>query len=552
MKLLKFKVFSVLFLSLLLAFFGCDGEDKSEIQRASDSEIGGTIVLGETGEVSTLIPVLVHDSASSSVAGFLYDGLVKSDEDPFAEPVPHIAKSWEWSEDGLTLTVYMKDYEKFHDGHILTAEDVKFTFDCIKNPETLSNYKTSLEKFESCEVVDEFTVRFHLSTKYCPALRSIGFSIMPAHLFTNTTIRKDNKFGEHPIGSGPYMLERWDPGKLIVLRANPNYKLSYRGPGRFNIDRIAFLYFGDNSTLTFEFLAGLGRIGSVDLVPIQPQYLKKWRANPRINVQSYSGLGYGYFGFNLRKGKILSDKLVRQAICHAVNRDEMIDLIYQGDAKVLNGPIHPLSKFFSSKTRVYDFNPEKAKLILEEAGWVDSDGDGIRDKDGKKLSLILRTYTGYEITTQRCVLFQSYLKKVGIDVVLSQKEWSTFIKLFDKPDDIRWDVVTLGWGLGYDPDSDLFTTKSIRAGGNNIIGFRNPKIDELIEIGRVTCDFEDRFKIYEEYQIIISEEAPYLFLWTRDSHLALNLRFKGIDTKDILGVFYHFEDWSVPPELRKY
>jgi len=517
---------------------------------ASTEKIGGTIVLGETGEVSTLIPVLVHDSASSSVSGFLYDGLVKTGEN--LDPEPNIAKSWEWSDDGLTLTFHLKEGVLFHDGHQLTAEDVKFTFDCIKNPETLSNQKTSLEKFDSCEIIDDFTVVFHLSVKYCPALRAAGFEIMPAHLFDTTAIKKDNKFGLWPIGTGAYKLERWDPGKMIILTHNPDYSLSYRGKGRYNIDRLVFLYFGDNSTLTMEFLAGLGKVGSVDMVPVQPQYLEKWKKDKRMNIQSYSGLGYGYFGFNLREGKILSDKRIRQAICQSVNRQEMLDMIYHGDGKLINGPIHPLSKFYSTKTRIYDYNPEKAKDMLEKAGWVDSDGDGIREKDGKKLQLILRTYTGYETTTQRCVLFKSYLKDVGIDVILSQKEWSTFIKLFEKPEEIEWDLITLGWGLGLDPDSDLFTTKSIKPGGNNIIGFNNPKIDELVEIGRVTCEFEERFKIYENYQMIIAEEAPYLFLWTRDSHTALNPRFKGIDTKDILGVFYHFEDWYVPKELRKY
>jgi peptide/nickel transport system substrate-binding protein len=262
------------------------------------------------------------------------------------------------------------------------------------------------------------------------------------------------------------------------------------------------------------------------LTPIQ--YTKQTNTNFfKENFQKfrYPVFSYTYMGFNL-KHPWFKDKRVRQAIAYAIDKGEIVDVVLFGLGSPANGPYVPNTWVYDPNVKKYDYDLKKSKQLLKEAGWKDTDGDGILDKEGKKFEFSVLTNMGNRSREQTATIIQYRLRKIGIKMNIRVLEWSTFINEF--LDKRRFETVILGWSIGIDPDQyDIWHSSKTREKEFNFVSYNNPEVDELLEKGRRTFDIEKRKKAYYRIQEILADEVPYIFLYVPDATPVVHQELKG-------------------------
>jgi peptide/nickel transport system substrate-binding protein len=265
------------------------------------------------------------------------------------------------------------------------------------------------------------------------------------------------------------------------------------------------------------------------------------------NVALYKELGnsYVYLGFNLKR-KPFDDLRVRQAINYAINKQEIIDGVLLGLGEPVASPYKPGTRWSNPALKPYPYDPNKAKLLLKEAGFTDKNNDGILDKDGKPFSFeILTTNKEREMSA---VLIQRRLKEVGIEVHIRMLEWASFLGRFIEPRE--FDAIVLGWGLGLDPDQySIWHSSQQSAKQFNFIGYNNPKVDHLLEAGRLELDPDKRMKIYHEFAKILLEDSPIVYLSAGYGLNAIHKRVQGISNPaPPAGIGHNTYEWFIPHE----
>ncbi len=502
---------------------------------------GDAIIVGSIGEPSILIPMLAGDSASHDVAGLIFNGLVKYDTD--LELTGDLAESWEVSPDGIVITFHLRNDVRWADGVEFTADDVMFGYKTIIDERTPTPYKEDFLQVKKAEVIDKYTFRVTYEKPFAPALSSWGnLVVLPKHILEGKDITKID-FGRNPIGMGPFKLREWRPGQELILDSNHDYF-----EGRPYLDRYIYKVIPDPATLFLELQAG-----SVDMMGLTPlQYTKQTNNESfRKNFQKfrYPVFSYTYLGFNL-KHPWFKDKRVRQAIAYAIDKSEIVDVVLFGLGKPATGPYVPNTWPYNPDVRRYEYNPEKAKRLLKDAGWVDSDGDGILDKDGIPFEFTILTNMGNRLRMNTATIIQWRLSKIGIKVHIRTIEWSTFINEFI--DKRRFQAVILGWNIGLDPDQyDIWHSSKTGEKEFNFVSYSNLEVDRLLEKGRRTFNIEERKKAYYRIQEILAEDLPYIFLYVPDATPILHSRFKGIKPSPI-GITYNIHKWYVPERLQRH
>jgi len=502
---------------------------------------GDALIVGSIGEPSILIPMLAGDSASHDVAGLIFNGLVKYDTD--LSVIGDLAESWDISPDGLVITFHLRKGVKWTDGVEFTAHDVMFGYETIIDEKTPTAYQEDFLQVKKAEILDTYTFRVTYEKPFAPALTSWGnLVVLPKHILEGKDITKTD-FGRNPTGLGLYKLKKWISGQEIILSSNRDYF-----EGRPYIDGYIYKIIPDPATMFLELQAG-----SIDMMGLSPIQYTKQTDNEffRKNFQKfrYPVFSYTYLGFNL-KHPWFQDKRVRQAIAHAIDKNEIIDVVLFGLGSPATGPYVPNTWPYNPHVKTYKFNPEKARQMLKEAGWEDTDGDGILDKDGNKFEFTIRTNMGNKLREKTATIIQWRLRNIGIKVNIEVIEWSAFINEFI--DKRRFEAVLLGWSIGIDPDQyDIWHSTKTREKEFNFVSYNNPEVDELLEKGRRTFDIEERKKAYFRIQEILADELPYIFLYVPDATPIIQARFKGIKPSPI-GISYNLREWYVPKKLQKH
>jgi len=536
------RCFFGLIILLLLALVSCSEKeaDKPLILKHGKPAYGDALVNGSIGEPSTLIPLLASDSSSHDVAGQIYNGLVRYDKNLQLEG--ELARSWEISRDGLTIIFHLRRGVKWHDGHDFTSRDVLYTYRVTIDPKTPTAYAESFKQVKSAEASDPYTFRVTYARPYAPALESWGMSILPAHLLEGKDITK-SELSRHPVGTGPYIFKQWIPGQKLVLESNPDYF-----EGRPYINRYVYRIIPDSSTMFMELKAG-----GLDMMGLSPvQYQRETgsqRFRESFNKYRYPAFAYTYLGFNL-KNPLFADKRVRQAISSAINKDEIIHGVLLGMGQIAHGPYKPGTWACIPSIKDFDYNPERARRLLAEAGWKDKNSDGLLVKDGKPFQFVIITNQGNAERAKTLQIIQQRLKAVGIEVKPRVIEWAAFLSQYI--DKRNFDAVIMGWTIGQDPDLyDVWHSSKTGPKELNFIGFRNSEVDRLLEQGRSTFDLEKRRKCYYRIQEIFAEEQPYTFLYVPDALPVVSSRFNGIEPAPA-GIMYNFIRWYAPKELQVY
>lgn len=515
---------------------------KSGIANSGGAVAGGTMISAMTAEPSGLIYMVAGESASAAIAANIFNSLLKYDQN--LDLTGELAESWQVSHDQKSITFTLKPNLTWADGKPLTSADVLFTWQLVTDEKTRSPYASDFQLVKQAEAPDAQTFRVTYAQAYAPALDSwSGLQILPKHLLQGQDIHT-TAFARKPVGSNYYQLSAWNNGENIKLTRNPS---SVLGPA--NIDQLVTRIIPDNSAQFLELMAdnidsmGLDPIKYSRIIPARPELVKK------LNLYKELGNSYTYMGFNL-KHKPFDDIRVRKAINYAIDKQEIIDGVYLGLGINIASPYKPGTRWSNPDLQPYAYDPAKARALLKEAGFVDTDGDGIIERDGKPFKFEIITNQNKE-REKSAVLIQRRLKEIGIDVNIRAIEWASFISRFIKTGD--FDVVVLGWGLGLDPDQYNIWHSSQQAPGQfNFVGYNNPTIDKLLEQGRTELDPDKRMKIYHEFAKVLLDDAPIVYLSAGYGLTAMHKRIQGIaNPVPPAGVGYDSQKWYIPEPFRR-
>lgn len=490
---------------------------------------------GSIGDAKRLLPLLAADSASGTIAGYVFSGLIKYDKD--VQLVGDLAESFEGSDDCRRVVFKLRENVTWHDGKPFTADDVIFTYQKMIDPNVATPYSGDFQRIETIRAVDPHTIEVVYREPFAPGLSSWGMGILPKHLLENEDLNT-TEFNRNPIGTGPYKMKEWVTGQKIVLSAYDGYF-----EGKPKIEEYVYRVIPDSATMFLELQAG-----GVDLMGLTPtQYQRQTDTDffkKYFDKYRYPTFAYTYMGYNLSDPKF-KDRRVRRAIDLAIDRKAIIDGVLLGLGRPANQPVPPESWAYNSEIPVPNHDPEGAKRILAEAGWNDSDGDGTLDREGTPFSFVLMTNQGNAERAKIAEIIQQSLSKVGIKVEIRVVEWQAFLHQFINKR--RFEAIVLGWSLSRDPDGyDIWHSSKTKEGEFNFIGFNNPEADRLLEAGRISCDQDRRTEIYRRLHELIADETPYSFLYYPDALPVIHARIKGVEPSAI-GLTYNLPtQWHIP------
>ena len=492
---------------------------------------GGTFVEASIGDATFLNPVLATDSASGDINNYVYNGLVKYDKD--IKLIGDLAESWDVTDQGRTITFHLRHGVLWHDGVPFTSDDVMFTYHVLIDSNTRSAFTADYLQVQKAEAPDPYTFRVTYAKPFAPAVESWGIGMLPKHVWEHGDVN-ENPANRAPIGTGPFKFSEWVPDEKIVLVANDHF---FRGRPR--IDRYVYRIIPDMSVQFLELRQGT--LGTMTPTPDQfngyPEFF--------INYQKFHfpAFRYDYVAFNL-ENPLFKDVRVRRAIAMAINKQEIIDGVYQGLAVPATGPFPPTSWACNPNVKPQPFDPAEAKRLLAEAGWKDSDGDGVLDKNGRPFAFTLVTNQGNKVRESMALVIQNGLANVGIKMDVRIMEWSVFIhKYVDKK---QFEAVLLAWNLSRDPDCFTIWHSSQRGPQQyNYVGYQNPEVDRLLVEGRETFGIEKRKPIYWKIHQLIADDVPYVFLVVPESLPVVHKKVIGVEQAPA-GIGWNFEDWYMP------
>ncbi len=513
---------------------------------------GGTFYFNLGSEPKTLHPITSTDAYASRVHSFVLDALMTRDENTY-EWRPELAEKVEISEDGQTFTFTLRKGAKFHDGKPVTAEDVKFSFDVIFIDEFRAFHaRPYYENIESATIVDPHTVQFKAKNLYFGNFNAIaGLQIIPKHVYGN--IEKAKKLNKKIVGSGPYLLDKYDKGRRIVLKQNAKWwgnKID-DFKGKYNFKRIIMRFVKEENVA----IAMLEK-GELDFDSLSPEaFIKKttaeaWKTKlKKLKVQNQQPKGTGFVAWNLYK-PLFQSKTIRTALTHLMNRELMNQKFRFGMSLLATGPWYQQSEYADPNVKPIPYDPAAALALLKDDGWQDSDKDGVLDKevDGQKVNFEFTLLNPNKDFEKYLVLYQGDLAKVGIKMNIKLLEWNTFIT---KLDESQFDAVVLAWSGGsvdLDPKQIWHSASAVK-GGSNFIGYKNPEVDRLIDQARGEMDKQKRIPLLREVYRKIAEDAPYTFMFNRKHTLyAHTKRIQKVQETYNYTVGYNF--WWMQPDAK--
>ena len=537
----------VLLSALIYGLSGCGQATQqtsyNDLNKTYPSQAGGTLIDAMLGEPSSLISMIAGEAPSSAISSNIFNRLLKYNKNLDLEG--ELVETWQVSADQKTITFKLKPNLKWADGKPLTSADVLWTWQAVTDDKNGSPYASDYQLVKKAEAPDPLTFSVTYDQAYAPALDTwAGLQVLPKHLLEDQNLHT-TAFARKPVGSSYYQLDSWNTGENIKLSRNPSSVL-----GQANIDHLVSRMIPDTSAQFLELMAG--NIDSMSLDPTQFSRIVPARPklNEKLNLYKELGNSYTYMGFNLKR-KPFNDVRVRQAINYAINKQEIIDGVYLGLGINIASPYKPGTRWSNPELQNYAYDPEKAKALLQEAGFkANPNNKGILERDGKPLSFEIITNQNKE-REKSAILIQRRLKDVGIDVKIRAIEWASFISRFIKTGD--FDVVVLGWSLGLDPDQYGIWHSSQQGGDKfNFIGYHNPTVDKLLEQGRTELNPDKRQKIYHEFAKVLLEDSPVIYLSAGYGLSAIHKRVKGIANPiPPAGVGFESEKWFIPEPLRR-
>ncbi|WP_438434319.1 ABC transporter substrate-binding protein [Gorillibacterium sp. sgz500922] len=503
-----------------------------------------TVIVGLTDPSGAFTPYFTQSGYDGNVNSLLFAPLVTVDNK--GVPVAALAESWDISPDQLTYTFHLRKDAKFSDGSPLTADDVAFTWTLLHDKAYDGDTDFSLVKVkggsaykdgsatsvEGIKVIDPQTISVTLEQVNATALLYLGGEVLPKAYYG-----KDYKQGNldalkalitKPLGNGPYKLEKFIPGQEVRFVANENY---YAGKPKIE----HFIYKTTDGD-TWQFIeTGEQDFGGFSATQDNIDKLKKLGF---LNLQPYIANNYGYMQFN-HEHEALKDKRVRQALTYGLDRKTIYVDSNQGAAQVANIPASPVSwSYTEDGINPYNYDPEKAKALLDEAGWTVGSG-GIREKDGKKLTI---HFIGSKKKTTDVLIAVAKENYAAIGVDFQPEQFADFNAQITKYDSGDYDLVAFSTSLLTDPADGVVDFLN-----GNVKGYDNPKVKELYNKAIATTDIEQRKAIYKELYQVVNDDLPYMFTSYNKSVYGYNGRIQGIEVNPSRGISVSLPNWTLSP-----
>lgn len=542
-----FKKSSLFLVSLLLIFLvaACTSGGSSTTVDNSNSSDGNTgtdssesadssnLIIGTTSAPTLFNPFYSTDTSSMAIEGFIFSTMITVDRD--FNPEGDLAKDWEVSDDGKSWTFHLHEGVKWHDGEDLTADDVVFTYNIPINKEYDGPRAYTYKDIESVTKIDDYTVKFRLnqpSAAFLPIAMQVG--ILPEHILGDVPI---TELGEHefntksPIGSGPYAFDKWADGEYIKLEAFDDYH-----HGRPKIDTLTYKIVPDSNALMAQLQAG--DINYTGVASEHVELANELSEDGIIKLQSGENNAWEYIIWNLRD-PLFQDLKVRQALSHGLDKEAIIEAVVYGQGTVAHAPGSPANWAYNPDTIKYEYNPERAKELLSEAGWVEG-SNGILEKDGENFSFTIKTSQG-ESREKIAEVAQQQYAALGIEVDIEVMEWSAFVEDTGPPN-WNFDAQVSGMSIGSDPDPTYFWHSSEIEAGLNYSAYSNPKVDELLDKQITILDQDERYELIKEADAIVAEELPVTFLYYPFGHLAHAPNLNG-PVINAANSYYKLHEW---------
>jgi len=491
---------------------------------------GGSVTVALYQEPKTLNPYLVKQGAATRVMKTTLEGLLGIEPDGnyyplLASEVPTLENGG-ISADGLQVTYHLRPGIKWSDGEPVRAQDVVFTWQAIMNPDNQVITRAGYDRIESVEAADDATVVVRFKSFYAPFLTLFEY-VLPEHVLGDQPDMNNAGFNRSPIGTGPFTVKEWIPGDYMAFVPNAHY----RKAGQPYLDQLIFKIVPSRETGV-----AMLKTGEVDVMwdlveDLIPQIegnadLNQW-ISPSINIERLI--------LNLSKPgepadpavphPALGDLRVRQALNAAIDKQQIVDALLHGQARLINSPI-PIGWAADDSIQPGEYDPDAANELLEQAGWVDTDGDGIREKDGRPLQLTVISTSGNALRERIEQVLQAQLKTVGIELRIENVASSVlFGKWADNSPRAQgnFDMLLYSTGPSVDPDPHLYSyfhstqipTTANKGKGANYSRYANPQVDTALDTARNNPDLEARRAEYQKMAQLIAQDLPHIMLYAR-------------------------------------
>lgn len=476
-----------------------------------------TLRVGLVETPQSFNPLIATDGHSSMAMDLMYPKLFRYDSE--LRFSPYVAESWEISDDGLSYTFHLNKNAVWSDGVPITTRDIQMSIQLWGNSSLGSivagNFTSIIgmkayasgasENVEGIKIVDDHTVVIELESPAAGFMHNLYYHLLPAHVLESVPLSEllEAEYFMNPsVTAGPYRFIRYERDRLIVLEAYKDFVL-----GQPKIDRVLLSYGAQQSQIA-QFLQG-----QLDIVTLRPSDLASVEGIASVNLYTVPFV-INYVHVNLERD-YLTDKKVRQAMMYAIDREAIASALVGDYGKAVAGPYISPGWVLNDDLEPYSYNPERARELLVEANWDSAQ------------TLQLRIATGNETRTRTAALMQQYLGQVGVQVDIEVSDSPTLLS------DVRegnYDLGILGWGFGVDPNaaSMVFESTNTPPAGWNVMHYANGRVDELLRIGREHPAIDDRLPAYLEFQEIVNDELPSLFLFTEPNIIAARDTVKGI------------------------
>jgi peptide/nickel transport system substrate-binding protein len=511
----------------------------------ADAAVGGTLRECIGTEPPNLNPLITNEAIASEIYSLCMSSLAERDwAHPDGEFRPLMAESWEISPDRLSYRIRLRRGIKWYaftdpvTGRAVpekevTAEDFRFFIDVLRDPTVnCAPLRSYYQDFDSLEVVNshEFVVRWKRPF-YGSLSATLGMSPLPRHYFHDypgpfdgKRFNDDHRRNAFIVGCGPFRLERWEKNRRIVLRRNDSYFGRAYGAAPALESRVFEVIQLPNTRLQ---ALTAGRLDQLSLTA--EQWVRQQNApifsSGKFRRFKYPALAYSYIGYN-QKSPLFQDRRVRQALTMLVDRERIIRDIMHGLAIPIKGPFPPASQYSDPELKPLPYDPERAKRLLAEAGWRDTDGDGILEKDGRKFSFTMLQVANHPTQMRMFPLLKESFGAAGIEMKIQSLEWSVYLERLENR---TYDACSLGWSTNFDPDPyQVWHSQGIAPPGSNHIGYANKELDALIEELRATFDMPRRIAVARRIERIIHEDQPYTFLYAPYTLAAVSARYGNV------------------------
>lgn len=501
----------------------------AESNRCEGEWCGTAVIVGADADV--LFPPTMQGDVANAIVDLVF--LKLADIGPNLNTLgdagfePRLARSWSFP-DSVTIRFELDPRARWQDGRPVTAADVEFTFEIYRDPLVNSPQRPLLDRIASVRAVDSLSVVFRFDRFYPEQFFDAvhHMRILPRH-WLDTIPRRElasHPFARNPVGSGPYRLIRWNRGQAIELAADSAFFL-----GRPGLRRIIWQVVPDPGVGVTRLVAGeadvLNLIGT-------PENLARVRQAPHLRTVGYQSNQYAYIGFNFRDPArpgaphpLFADRELRRALSLAVDRAAVVQSVLGELGTVIEGPLTPLMWIWSDTLKALPFDSSAARRLLERLGWEDRDGDGVRERAGRRLAFELLVPTTSQLRRRASVIVQEQLRRLGVAMSINELDWSTFLSRAAAG---RFDAIFGAWALDPSPRQLRQYWGSAGIGGFNYQKYHNPEFDRLVEAAAATADPEASVALWHRAIGVINQDAPAIWIYAPRPMAAVHRRFENV------------------------